>query len=708
MEELRDAEESEDKASKSRKWRLEIELAEKDTEKWRKKGREIVRIYRNKSEDDSGFSFRRSGSTFNILWSNVQTLMPSLYAATPKVQVERRFRDADPIGRTAAEVLERSVDNITQTEDIDPVITLVVSDYLLSGRGCAWVRYVPHLDERGHVAYEEAKIEYVYWEDFLMSPARTWQEVRWVARRSYMTRDELKARFGDDVGSKVPLDYSKSEAAKLLSEDEQKREDLYKKAVVYELWDKATRSVYWFSSNHEDLLDSQKDPLNLEEFFPCPRPLQATTTSDSFVPTPDYALYEDQARELDELTSRIDVLTEALVVRGVYDASKDEIARLLDSNAENQLIPVADWTTFSSQGGLQSCVNFMPLGEVVQALNQLIQLREVVKRDIYEKTGLSDIIRGQGHARESAAAQQIKGQFASLRLKDRQKEVQRFARDLIAIVGEVVSEHFSDQSIAMIAGVDLLNPQFQQTFPQALALLRNDVLRNFRIDIETDSTIAINHEEEKKARNEFLGFVGQFMGNTLPMTKQLPSLTPVIGEMLLFGARAYKTGRQLEGALEQFIGQMTQAAMQSAQQPPQPSEEEKRVQMEYQLRQAKLQQETQLGQAKLQQSAQADQLKLQSEAQIAQFKAQHEIRMKEAELALKRAEAEQSLELQAKRAEIELGIKLRKQELDGKERLIKAQGKAEEQAAKAAEKVIDKASNLVGAPVAAVGISTEA
>ena len=51
-----------------------------------------------------------------------------------------------------------------------------------------------------------------------------------------------------------------------------------------------------------ELIDERDDPLGVEGFFPCPKPLYATTTSDTLVPVPDFVLYQDQAMELDILS----------------------------------------------------------------------------------------------------------------------------------------------------------------------------------------------------------------------------------------------------------------------------------------------------------------------------------------------------------------------------------------------------------------------
>jgi hypothetical protein len=127
-----------------------------------------------------------------------------------------------------------------------------------------------------------------------------------------MTREALEERFGPEVAAKIPLD---SGPEPLNAYNENKR--LYNRAKICELWDREREKVVWFSKGLPQVIDERDDPLGLEGFFPCPRPLYATTTSDTLVPVPDFVLYQDQAMELDILSDRIDGLVKSLRVRGV-------------------------------------------------------------------------------------------------------------------------------------------------------------------------------------------------------------------------------------------------------------------------------------------------------------------------------------------------------------------------------------------------------
>jgi hypothetical protein len=582
---------------KYRRWLVEIDQAEKWCRDWHETAKKCLKRYR-----DDRNELQKTQRRINIFWSNVQTLKPALYARRAKPVVERRFRDADPIGKAAAETLERATTFATDSDQFDEVIRQARDDRLIVGRGTAWLRYVPHLQEMQPptpadglsvtddaaeyeaetpaqaqqapaetLVFEEVAHDYVAWEDFLMSPAKTWREVSWVARKVQMTRAELVERFGEKIGRAVPLNERADKSGNDTAEA-RFRDGLSARADVFEIWSKAERKVCWLARGYEGLLDERDDPLRLRDFFPCPRPMFATVTTESLIPIPDYMMYKDQADDLDSVTLRLSMLTEACRVAGVYDASQDaSVGRLFSEASDNQLIPVNTWAAFSEKGGLRGVLDFVPLDGIIATIRELTAREQVLKAQIYEITGISDIVRGYSAPSETATAQQIKGQFAALRLQEQQSEVARFARDIIAMTAEIIAEHFQPKTIELMSGLAEQAPEFQQNFMPALQLLRNDRMRSFRIDIETDSTIAVDETADKQAATEFLTAMGNYMASSLPMAQQARELLPVIGQGAVFLARRFRAGRQLEGSIEASFQALEQRAQQPAQQQPDPA-----------------------------------------------------------------------------------------------------------------------------------------
>ena len=534
----------------AKQWHDAIALAGKRQKAWEQKADKIIARYRDeRSEADQS-------KRFNVLWSNVETLKPALYSQQPKPQVTRRYKDKDPVARAASEVLERALEYGIDAYDFDAVMNSSVEDYLLPGRGVARVKYVPtYGPEEGEgddafrpIVYEEAVCDYVFWKDLRHSPARRWEEVTWVAFRSFLSRDELRARFGAKA-NKVKLDYKPDDV------DEEGHEQ-FKKATIWEIWDKNKKKVIWLAQSQPDSVLDVKDPvLKLDGFFPIPRPLFSLVTNDKLIPVPDFVEYQDQADELDEMSARIGVLIKALKVVGVYAGDASEVARMLSEGTDNQLIPVDNWAMFADKGGVKGMIDWFPVDQVGNVLLGLYQARDKTKQELYEITGLSDIIRGASEAKETATAQRIKGQFATMRLGDRQKKVAVYARDLLRLKAEVICEEFAPDTLRLMTGGDYS----EQEWEQIVGLLRSDPLRTYRIDIETESTVKVDDEAERASRLEFVTTIGGFLREAVPFVAENQSMTPLVSEMLMFAIRGFKVGRQLEGAFEEAVEQIQQA-----------------------------------------------------------------------------------------------------------------------------------------------------
>jgi len=529
-------------------WLAKLDMAEKSQQAYRERVKKIIRRYRDERSDQD------RSSRLNILWSNIETLKPALYSSTPKPQIERRYKDGDPFARQSAMVLERALATNMDLMDFDNVMRDCVQDYLLTGRAVARIRYIPEIvkifdesddlektDEK--LIHEQVVCDYVHWNDFLHDPARNWNDVTWVAFRNYLCRDELSDRFGEsavDIGLDVRDDLHDGDKV-------QDWNDKNAKATVWEIWDKSSANVLWIAPNpstgRAKLLEIQSDPMHLSGFFPCPSPLMATTTSDDLTPVPDYALYQDQAIELDILTARISALARMIRLRGVYDASVEPVQRLLSEyGGDSQLIPVDQWAALTQKGGLDSIVAWMPIERMVQVLRELYQIRDRVKNDLYEITGIADVIRGATAPSETATAQQIKGRFATLRLSERQKSVARFGRDLIRLMAEVMAEHFNPETLSNMTGMNVV--------PEMVQLFQSEQIRNWRIDIESDSTVAVDEAVEKQTRIEFLNAVTGFIKEITPLVQSGAVPLDIAKAMLLFGVRGFKVGSELESALE--------------------------------------------------------------------------------------------------------------------------------------------------------------
>lgn len=648
----------------------EIELYNRECQTWDRQSKAILKRYK----DDRGGDGTIEGQErrFNVLWSNTQNLLPALYARNPKPDVQRRFKDADPIGRVSSDVLERCLAYYCDTDQFAATSRGCVLDYLLPGRGTTWVRYDPHFKPADEITddaeaskddlaeapevldYENVINDYVHRDDFGHNVCRIWDEVWCGWRKVYMTKSEFKTRFkkpltekygaarANEIISQLPMDYVQKDLK------DQVIDNGVKKTVIYELWDKLRKVAVWFNKAVPDAFDLRPDPLRLDGFFPFPKPLFANLANDSLIPVPLYKEYQDQASQLDELTNRIAQMTRCLKVVGVVDASAEALNRMFNEGTENQLIPVQQWSIFAGEkGGMKGAMELFDIQMIAEALLRAYECRDKVKADLDEITGMSDIIRGATDASETATAQRLKAGFAGQRINDMQRDVQRFIRETIRIQADVICNHVSDDTIKTISGVRLLTQaekqQYQQakmmaaqgqgavqppplpphvspdqmedmlnnpTWEEVFGLLRNNALRCFRIDIETDSTIKPDEQQEKQDAMEMVQGIGTMLEKGMQAGASDPDVIPLIGQIMQLALRRFNSGKELESALSSYIQKKEK---QAANPQPKPNPEMAKVQADAQIKQAELQQNAAIKQQELQQQAQIEGQKAQAQ-----------------------------------------------------------------------------------------------
>jgi hypothetical protein len=484
-----------DGASKPlRKWLGMIDQYDREFDAWNQRCDKIDRIY---SEER-----RRSGSTerhMALLWSNVSTLQPAVYAKQPEPSVNRRFKDDDPVARTACELVERCLKYTFDDNDFDANMLTVRDGLLLHGRGASWVRYEasfePLTDENGaplnkrgepmgddeddeakgqpldpnpddeqgeKVAGEEICYDYVDRKDFGHSVARTWKEVTTVWRKVYMDRDKLIDRFGEDKAKTVSLDHKRDDGQQTTPADQ--LDGTEAKATVYEIWDKPSQKVIFIAKAGTEILEESDPYLELKGFFPCPKPAYGTLRPRSLVPVPDYVFYQDQVEEVDELTARIGALTDQLKIVGLYSSGSGDSSAAIESIAkpgvENIMVPVPNWAQFKDGGGTKGMIEWWPVEQVIIVLKGCFETRKQLIEDIYQITGISDIMRGDGDANETASAQNLKSQWGSVRIRDRQKILAKFARDCSRIAAEIIADKFQPETLLQMSNMKLPTQAF--------------------------------------------------------------------------------------------------------------------------------------------------------------------------------------------------------------------------------------------------------
>lgn len=620
------------KASFVKNWLSELETAAKREEGFRKTGGAAQKLF---EADDT------TENSFNILFSNTETLAPALYNSVPRPVVRRRFKDEDPVGKAAAELCQRSLvylldSDVREYATFDDLMQSAVLSALVPGRGITRFKYdavftkveAPENGDEGEVEtaeageseeaepYEKVSHEYtcgevVPWDRFLHGYAKTWEEVPWIAIEHFMDDAELKKNFGEELAQAV--EKVKVSAKTGSDEKDASEKGSVEMGHVYEIWDKATKKVYFISPGyHKDALRTVDDPLGLTGFFPLPKPLVLTRRVNSLLPVTPYVFYEEQAKELNRVTQRINKIVLALKVRGFYDSTVDGLDKVMKAG-DNELIAAENVAALQQGTTLDKAIFLMPIEKLISVLQQLYAQRQQVKQVIYEITGIADIMRGASVASETLGAQQLKNQWGTLRLKRSQREVSRYARDCLRIMAEIAVTKFSPETLRAMTNMPLplaseklqaqellqqaqaqmqavpggqppqLPPQVQQSLAQAQKtvtsptiddlqkLLSDDLTRSYRIDIETNSTVDLEATEDKEDMAELMNALAQFLNGVAPAVEKQILPFDAAKSILLGLVRKFRFGADVEDQLKQMQAPpppQPEGAKQSAGEPP--------------------------------------------------------------------------------------------------------------------------------------------
>jgi hypothetical protein len=683
-------------------WR-EIERYKRAAKEWMEEARAIESLYLEQDRKQ-GSSTRR----FSLLWANIETLKPAVYAKLPVIECSRRFKDPDPVARKAGELMERCVNTSLEIYDVDEVFQMVRDDRLLAGRGTPWVRYEATIEREEAVeenveddadvaerlAEERLCVDYVHWGDFGHNVCGVWRDVWLVWRCVYKTREEIKERFGEKVATAANYDAKMpGMLADRGASSPGEMADEY--CRIYEIWDKRAKVVTWISEGMNDsAMDEGEPPIDFAAFFPCPRPAYSTHTSKSLIPRPDYVYYRDQAKEINDLTDKISNMMDWLVVKAFVPGSPsrvaDAIEEVIRSNDNREMfVQVDDMRAWTEGGGAAKLIDWMPIDMIISAIQAAVAAREQLIQDVFQITGLSDILRGATDPNETLGAQELKSQTSSRRLRNTKDEISRMCRDVGRLCAEVVAQKFEPETIAALTGYSyeaeplgvampgiqvvggnggppLPQPGMPQQLPMQgaapegasptkpltfgpaeMQLLRDDRLRSFRIDVETDSTGQADEAAEQQRATEFVTSVDGFINNSIPTLQAAPELAPLMGEMLGFIIRRFRAGRGLEESAEKAYASVMQRASAAQNAEPSPDPAAIKAQADAQATQQKMQADAQaqqqammMAQQQHQQALEMAQQQHQLDMQAQQQKTQGDLAIIEGKLAVMQAQAE--------------------------------------------------------------------
>ena len=704
-----------------RYWMGEISAARKREKDYRKDGKDVVEIYAGQ---------RKDSVPFNILFSNVETLLPALYSQTPRPVVGRRFKDDDALGKAAAMAGQRMLEFLSDTnvegyETFDQSMTCATLDGLLPGRGMTSIKYeadIQGTDDMPVIQWEQVCTSSLAWDRVYIGYAKKWSNVPWIAYEEYLDRKECERLFGDEAAAKIVYttgeeDEDDDNGAGTRGTGTGGRDDAdavgaRKTALIYQIWDRdGGKKIRYISPAYNDgYLKEEDDPLGITGFFNCPCPLQFIQKSNDLLPTAMYKLYENQAEELNKLTTRLGKVVSALKVRGAYDGALGKELEQIFSGDDNAMVPLETTSVVAAEKGFNNLIWTIPLDKLIVVAQGLITAREQCKRVIYEITGISDILRGQSVASETLGAQKIKESWGTMRLKRLQKEVQRYARDILRIMLEVAANRMSEDTWAKATGlpfvttqqrqqleqmsqaVKIMAAQMQQAgqqptpqqmqqvqqlqaemakpqWSQILQVLKDDAQRAYKIDIETNSTIDVEATEDQKNIGDFMNAMGQLMAGLTPMVESGAMDFGAAQSILLAIVRRFRFGTEVEDQFKNMKppqkGNPEAAAAQEAMAKQQAESQStmQELQQKNAAEQAALMQKSEQEKAELMQKAKQDQAQLQLDAKTENDKLKAELTKIASDHANEQSKQVSLRSIEQMKANVQRDTELRKAEI---------------------------------------------
>lgn len=691
-------------------WKSQLEASKKATKHAWDYTQQAEREYLGGMTPDSSqmVIHAQQEAKYPIFWSSVKTIQPAIYSRTPVTTAEKMLDTLnDNIARVGCLALERLGKYLINCTPFDRVQYATRDMYILGGKTTNRIcfeseisnepvkvyynqipdpNFQPQMgpdgqpipmeppmiwinaegdpfqgtellqDEQGF--YEESMEENLErvsvsllplaYDDYLHTPnARHWEEIDWIAFKSLMTRQDVEEKFGKDVADKLPF------ASVSFKNSNKGEEDMLPTlyATLWEIWDKRKKEVYWYCENYPEWVKAKDyqggDPYGLAGFFPCPPFMMGTCSVSNLYPIPDYIQLRPLIDQMHALSRRIKILVRALRQRGLFDNAVEELKTLATELSEAEFIGVQNFKQLMGEGGLDRLIQFFPTDKLAQALQQIIVVASDYEQKFNELYGIPDILRGVSDPNETAAAQQLKGKFLSLRFSAIQREYQRLCRDDIELMIDLALKLFPADKIAEIVGVAHMPIEEQQVWPQVLTLLQDDTERKVRIEIETDSTITMNENADIEQRNYIADTLFKGIAAAAQAMEQNKAFGPVAMQALLYTVQGVRQGKQVEETLRKAMEQLLQQSQ--APEPPDPEMMKQQAQAEAaQMKGALDQQKMQMQMQESANDAAMEQAKMALEAQKMEIETQLKVR----ELALE----QQRLDLDSQIAGFELQV----------------------------------------------------
>lgn len=533
----------------------------------------------------------------------------------------------DPLGETAAVLKERLAVNIAKSFDFLDVMYACRDDFLVTDFSIARAYYerdevkeyeknyitpvasndgqdVIFYDSKGKEVYsdnikkdeqgffihsekvvdvenEKICLEPVLYKDVYIDPGiRRWNRVKRLAFRNYYSEVDFKRIFGATPYTEIALAISqrceKDEASA-------KNQDI----EVFEYWDSFEKECFYFTKDSSDFFkpliypdsdaneDSSEESFdqlngiyNLPGFYPCPKPLIINAPTSEFWPVPEFYQIIELLENIHLIFSRILLLTRAVRARLLYDKDIEGLAAAVNEAEEADAVGVTNLSgTLSKIGGnIKSAAQYLPIDELITGLGRMWENLQLSLDSLFRLTGTSDLLQGltTEQSGKTLGERQIEEKYAINQILERQDKMAKFVRDSYELIADMALRNFKDESLNRYIMPETLSEKDLQNYIPALELLKNNEDR-FRIELETDSTIALNESYDKQMRIEMVNTLTSAIEKVASTASNSPALLIPELHALKFLLQGFRQAKMFQTEITQAIDNVIQKTQQELQ-----------------------------------------------------------------------------------------------------------------------------------------------
>lgn len=552
-------------------------------------------------------SFGWLDAELDLFWSSYEILKPAIYAHVPKPVVSPQFKDRRPVKNKTAELLERTTISSFDRSNIDEVMCEIRDDLIFTNRGVMWLSR-----ESQKIHYEHLDRM-----DFRHEAGRKWCEVGWVARRAWMTRKEMKKRFKDNSGdayeqAQLTLRRSDNDDVdrnRQASSQKASVWEVWHKADNRVYWVSEGVDVFLDeAAPHEKLSDFFPCPrpaygtLARRSLIPVPdyeryashfSKIDTLTSRiyllldkvkmkglipaggdiadaiEELIRSDDDSIYigvpgASMSGDMTNYVQYLPIDMVATTIQGLISARSQLIDDFYQLSGISDIMrgaTEAEETLGAQQ--LKSQYGSVRVREKIQELQRIardaVRIAAEMIAENFTKDTLLDMsqmeiptkadIKKQIDGVEKAASQELKA------LTDQAEQALSQQQPQDPQQAQQAQQQFQQQQQAIIQKyAPMLNAaKAEVPIEDVMDLLRDDKARGFAFEIEDGSTIWADEQAEKASRNEFMAAFATASQALMPLVQTGPEGATLAGAMLKFQLAPFRTGRELESLIDDWI-----------------------------------------------------------------------------------------------------------------------------------------------------------